>query len=418
MSTEDSVVYITDYVKGQEGVCDLLGERSIFRSIVCKFIDKLVKNGNWFTFCSKINDAQIDIFSIKNKDGLKLGSIIYDLLDTEDGYRTTLYRYLIHEYLCYYEIPTVTRQKDVPGFKDSFNKMLITSNIVIVANWLGISYEEANMKYGSRVATDNDFYRDDDLYSYLKLYVDKDGTRKVSRPRKELDLGERGTRIVPVFAINKGIKTLYEMANKDFYNVSFVKDSGQDRIINTCFDYDKLSSIYKDKGLLSSSYEEQFDGDFINSPSFSRGYIRVIEVGTNLKNHAVRSINVSRIYKIEKSEPDTTFIDIDLDSVKSTFLNMLETQNVNYNNLVDMLDIFQVGSTREYNGKRINSYFELESWVDAQETLLSTPFIKQLALFMIGNPEWFKGYNGESKVVEYSNDEDNLLSLDELDFDI
>lgn len=406
---------IIDYVKGKES-SDLLGELTNFRGVVSNLVEGVVKQGKWFGFCTRVDKSQVDMFSLENKNGIKLGKMIHELIDSEMGYRTTLYRYLLHDYLCYCEVPTVVRQKDYAGFKDSYNKSLVTSNLNVVANWLGVSYEEARMKYGARLE-ENAFDIDDDMYPYVKLTVGKDGTRKVSKPRKDLDLSVKGTRIVPLFAIKKGLDVLYDMCSEDYYNVTFVKDSGQERTINICFDYDKLCSVYKDKGLLVDSFEEQYKGDFLNSKTLERGYIRVIEIGTNLRNHASRSINLARILKIEKAEPDLTFVDVDLDTVKSTFLSKLDNKNVNYKELVDTLDLFQVGSTREYNHNTISSYSELENWVEMQEVLLSTPFIKQLALFMIGNPQWFDGYTGSSEEVK-NLDYDFNDDTDDDDFDL
>ena len=81
-----------------------------------------------------------------------------------------------------------------------------------------------------------------------------------------------------------------------------------------------------------------------------------------------------------------------------------------------------IGSTVKYGGKAITSYAMLESWVEQQEILLSTPFIKQLALFMMANPKWFGKYPstgntgtvGETSIELSGND----LYDDELDFDI
>ena len=409
-------VGIVDYVGNVESY-DLFGEKTNFRAITTKLVEDLVKQGKWFGFCTRVDDSQVDIFSLENKSGIKMGRMVHDLLCSECGYRTTLYRYLLHDFLCYCEVPTVRKSDGYSGFKDSYNKSLVTCNLNVIAEWLGISYEEARLQYGARLS-ENDFDIDDELYPYVKLSVDK-GVRKVSRPRKDLDLSVKGTRIIPLYAIEKGIEVLYDMCSKDFYNITFVKDSGQERTINICFDYDKLCSVYKDKGLLVEAFEEQFKGDFLNSNTLSRGYIRVIEVGTNLANHASRSINLARILKVEKAEPDLTFVDIDLDSVKSTFLAKLDKKGINYKELVDTLELFQVGSTREYNNSPISSYSELENWVEMQEVLLSTPFTKQLALFMLGNPQWFDGYTGARDIPElreYDFGDDS--SDDDDDFDL
>lgn len=397
------------------GKADLLGEKTPFRVIVNGLVKKVVSEGKWFGFCTRVDDSQVNIFDLEG-DKEKLGHMLYEEVCCDDGYRTSLYRYLLQDYLCYYEAPTVIKQKNYSGFKDSYNKYLITSNINVVAEWMGISLKDAIQKYGSRLEHS---YSDDNLCPYVKLTVAKDGTKKVVKPRSDLDLSIMGTRIVPLFAIKTGIDVLYAMCSKDFYNVTFVKDSGQKRTICVCFDYDKLLTVYKNVGLLSSAYEEQFKGDILNAKTLSRGYVRVIEVGTNIRNEALRSINLARILSIEKTEPDLTFVNVNLDAVKSTFLSKLSSKKVNYPELIDMLNLFAVGTTRMYNGKVISSYSELESWVDAQEILLSTPFIKQLALFMMGNPQWFDGYTGEeSEVVTPVEDYTPDIADDDLEFDL
>lgn len=412
---------LTGYVKGKE-VPDLLGEHTKFRVLTSKIIKNIVLSGKWFSFCTRADDSQIDVLSIENDDGIKLGRILYDELESEVGYRTTLYRYLLHDYLCYLEVPTVIKRRDSSyGVQESYNKSLVTANIGVIAEWLGISYAEAFMFYGSRV-DDNGFDNEEDFYPYVKLTIGKNGERKVSKPRKDIDLSIKGTRIVPVFAINYGLSILHSICSKDFYNITFIKDSGQRRTMNICFDWEKLSSIYSDKGLLASAFEEQYSGDFLESELLPRGYIRVIEVGTSLKSKPVRSINLARIVSFERAEPDLTFINIDLSTVKDKFLNSLASININYKELVDMLDVFKVGSERKYNGKVISSYNELENWVESQELTLSTPFIKQLALFMIGNPQWFGGWSGEDTIVvadsiDIENNSDGSDDDDDLDFE-
>lgn len=402
---------IVDYCSVEKN-SDILGEDTFFRSIISKMVENLVSKGKWFSFCTKINDEQEDIMSILNSNGVKMGRMVLDAIGECEQYRTDLFKYFIHDYACYCEIPTVIRQRDATGFKDSYNKTLVTANLNVIANWLDISYEEARMKFGARVE-ENEIIGDDSTYPYVKLCVAKDGTRKVSKPRKDLDLGQKGIRIIPLFALKVGIDTLVNMTEKGFYDVTFIKDSGQERVINICSNYNMLCEVYKNKGLLTDAFEEQYKGDYLDSPTMPRGYVRFIEVGTNLESHAVRSINLARIVSIKKAEPDLTFVDVNLDNVVSTFLNKVSVQNIDYKEFVDALDMFNVGTTRKYNEREINSYSDLENWVNMQEMLLSTPFIKQLALFMMGNPQWFGVYTGKEETVIA----EDISSIDE-DFDM
>ena len=135
-------VGILSYIKDNE-THDLLGEKTNFRLLSSGLVNRVASSNKWFGFATRVSDELIDIFSLENKNGEKLGHILEEALGDYDGYRNTLYRYLLHDYLCYCEIPTVIRQRDYSGFKDSYNKSLVTANINVVAEWLGISVDEA-----------------------------------------------------------------------------------------------------------------------------------------------------------------------------------------------------------------------------------------------------------------------------------
>jgi len=142
----DRTCGLLSYYKNKD-TPDLLGERTKFRYLVCKMVKAVVTQGKWFGFVTLVDKSQVDIMTVENNDGNRLGRMIYEELDTEEGYRVSLYRYLLHDYLCYLEVPTVVKQRDSKGVKDSYSKSLITSNVGVIANWLGISYAEAKMMY-------------------------------------------------------------------------------------------------------------------------------------------------------------------------------------------------------------------------------------------------------------------------------
>lgn len=380
---------------------DLYGAKSPFRQITSKLVGNIVNTGNWFSFCAKIHESQVDIMSIENKDKLSMGHIIYELcIYQESSYRTSIYKYLMQNYLCYYECPTVIRGGDF-GIKNSYEKLLVTSNLHVIASWLGITVEDAKSLYGSRIddaSSDNGC----DLFPYVKLYMAKDGTRKVSKPRSDLDLGKKGTRVIPLYALEVGVSLLYDKLKSDVYNVSFYKDGGQLRTISTTFNVDRLIDIYGDGDYIRSAFESWYSGDFTENSSLGRGYIRVFEVGASVYDNPLRSINYARIVKIENGTPDLAFINVDLSSVVSKFKDGIYSNNANIKEVVEMLNVFDVGSERKLNGRDLVSLQDLESWVDGQELLLSTVFLRQLSLFMTGNPQWF----GETKgtVQSYKND--------------
>lgn len=377
---------------------DSLGMNSLFRAMTNKLVDACVDKDKWFGFCTRVSKDQVDLMALplQSANGLpdKL-SAQCTLEYSECTYRTAVYKYLLRDFLCYYEAPTVYKNASTGGFNDSYNKCLVTANLYVIADWLGITYENARMLYGSRLDGIHDYTDESGLCPYLKLYVTKDGVKKITKPRKDLDLSAKGTRVVPVFALKRGIEGLFKKASEDFYDVTFVKDSGQQRTVNICFSLDKLRTVYKDDGKLMDQFSQQYQGDFMNVKTLERGYIRVIEVGTSLNSGATRSINFARIIGIEKKEPDTTFVNTDLDLVLDTFIRCVNSVKAPVKDIVEMLDVFGVGQSRKVAGRELSNVQDLEDWARAQEMLLSTPFIKQLALFMMGNPQWFNGYTGD-----------------------
>ena len=379
---------------------DVLGEDTRCRQLITNLVKNIVNKGKWFACCSRISDQQVDIMSLSS-NGRTLGNILAEDY-SESVYRTAIYKYLLRDFLCYYEAPTYIKASyyndNSGGGREAYNKYIVTSNIRVVAAWLGISVEEAEKAYGSRLmGIDHDF--DTDTFPYVKLYVDKSGNNKVTKPKSDLDLTTKGIRIVPVFALKAGIDVLWSMCDSNYYNITFIKDNGSERTINITSNLSLLRKIYtKNDSLLVSEFEKQYKGDYLNNHNLSRGYIRVIEVGTCLDGGATRSINVARIVKIEKCEPDLTYIDIDLSIVMDTFINAISVlKTATIADVVDALNMFNVGNKREYAGKPITTSQELEAWAKTNEIVLSTPFIKQLAVFMLGNPLWFN-FTGKKKV--------------------
>ena len=396
---------------------DLLGAKTLFRVVTSKMVENVVKEGKWFSFCTRISKEQVDIMSEKNKNGEKIGLFASDIYP-ETVYRSAIYKYLWRDYLCYYECPTITRDTALDyGYKSAYNKYLVTSNVEVVARWLGIDAEEATMLYGSRLeeaCEDNEC----DMFPYLKLYETREGVRKVTKPRKDLDLGLAGTRVVPVYALEKGIEILYNTACSDYYNIDFVKDGGQERTINTTFSTSKLRDVYGDTDFFRRGVEGMYNGNFLDNPAFERGYIRVFEVGSSKYDEPLRAVNYARIIKFYKSEPDLAYINVDICSAMEVFKECIKDVRIPVDEVVEMLNIFSVGTERKVNDKDIKTTQDLENWVDAQEILLSTVFLRQLAMFMIGNPQWFRGYTGtpiHEKTVFSTGDE--LDSFEE-DFEL
>lgn len=397
------------------GDADLYGENTPFRSIAEGMVKKVVEQGKWFSFGNVIDKDQVNIITIPNDKGMKLGDFLPEDLFSLNGYRTKLYKYMLLDYMCYCEIPT---ERKVDGvYKASFNKMIITSNLSVIAEWLGISIEEAESKYGMYQWFTND---GEVMFPYVKLTI-KDGEHKITKPRTNIDLEKAGIRIIPMFALRAGVDILYEALKCGSYDVTFVKDSSQVRVMNTTFGRGVVDEYYCDNRVfINSNWDKVYDGNFDTNSTLDRGYIRVFELGSSIYNNPTRSINYARIIRFEKAEPDMSYKYIDLDSVIDKFNSCLydrDWSDEEIAELLEQLEVFEVGTTRELNGTKITSVMQMENWVTQQNILLSTVFVKKLSLCMVANPHLFGGYSGKPEAIEggVSNDESGELPA-ELDW--
>lgn len=398
---------------------DLLGARTVFRLVCTGIVERFVKSGKWFSFCTRVSEDQIDVMTYVNEKGIKLNTLITGYFENS-SYRSNIYKYLLRDFLCYYEAPTVVKDTWTGyGYKSSYNKFLVTSNIYVVALWMDISLDEAADTYGKYLLDVNMDMEDEMGYPYVKLYVNKQGKHCITKPRKYLDLSAKGTRIVPLFALKRGVDILYKMCSDDTYDVSFFKDGGQIRTINTTFNVDLIKGVYGDCDFFREGVAGMYSGDFLDNKSLERGYIRVFEMGGSKYDNPLRSINYARITKFEKASPDLTYINIDIENALSSFVDGINAASINVRDFVSMLNMFKVGSERRLNGHSLKTVQDIELWANRQHMLLSTVFSRQLALFMLGNPKWFPNYTGEpsyARKEEGSSSGAGVPYFDDLDF--
>lgn len=390
-------VGITSFINGCEGdEVDLLGYKTKFRNVVCKVVSNAVNSGSWFSFCTRVSDSQTDIMKFKNSSGDSLGSLVAESF-SETVYRSAIYKYLLLDYMCYVESPLIRKNVETNGFKNSFDKFLATSNIEVVALWMGITVEEAMIRYGSSLMNcveDNEC----DMFPYVKLWEDKQGNHKVTKPRNEIDLGKSGTRVIPVFALKQGVDLLFDKASEGFYEVMFKKDSGQERGITITFKPALIREIYGDNDFFRNGVETMYSGDFLLNPNMGRGYIRVFEVGGSVYDSPTRSINYARILsikEIDKDMLDLSYVNIDLGSVLQTFITNVTLQYKKSKQITEAIKDFDLSGSNKLSSYASSN--DLEYWANSQVTLLSTTFLRELALFMLANPQWFDGYTGSPK---------------------
>lgn len=393
---------------GDTGKYDLLGVENGFRKLCDLYIKQLVDEGKWFTICHKIHSKQEDIMQVQNAEGVKLGSYINDIFE-EGSYRTSIYKYLLMNFLCYIEVPSTSFKTDTGGFKNTFNKLLVTSSVEVIAKWLNIPVEKVPSKYSDRVFGIN---MDDgeDFLPYVKLTESKEGVRKVSVPRFNIDVSERGTRVIPLFMLKSGVDALYSKMTDNIVKVSFLKDGGQLRDIFTTVNFSKIRDIYGGGSFFEDSINDSYKGDFLENKYLSKGYIKVPEIGGSRYDGPTRSISYSRIISIDyNEEPDLSFINIDLSTVLEGFNDGVSSHASQCSSIIDTLEAFgldvddwkdTVESRKKYNSKDISSLLQ---WASEKSLMYSTVFLRELCLFMLSNPQWFKNFDGKPK-NKYSGD--------------
>lgn len=387
---------------GDTGEYDLLGVKNGFRKLSELYIKQLVDAGKWFTVCHKIDPKQEDIMQVQNGEGVKLGSYIKEVFE-EGSYRTSIYKYMLMNFLCYIEVPTTSFKSDTGSFKSTFKKMIVTSNVDVMANWLGMDVEDLPCKYSDRVFRIN---MDDgeDYLPYVRLTESKEGVRKISIPRMDIDVSERGTRVVPLFMLKSGVDALYSKMKEGIVKVSFLKDGGQLRDMFTTVDFSKIREIYGGGSFYDDSVNESYKGDFLENKYLSKGYIKIPEIGGSKYDGPTRSMSYSRIVEIKyNEEPDLSFINIDLSTVVEGFNDGVLAHTKEASMIVEMLEAFGIDGnawkdTVEAKKKYINKdASSLLQWAEERSLLYSTVFIRELCLFMLSNPQWFGGFTGEPK---------------------
>lgn len=387
---------------GDTGEYDILGVKNGFRKLSELYIKQLVNDGKWFTVCHKIDKNQVDIMGIENSEGDTLGRVV-DRVFEEGGYRTSIYKYLLMNFLCYIEVPTLSFKGDDGTRRNTFDKMLITSNVDVIASWLGVSKSDLPDKYKSRVWGIGVDDGEEEL-PYVKLTESKEGKRKVTCPRKNIDVSKKGTRVIPLFMLKAGVDTLYDKLKEDIIKVTFLKDGGQFRDMFTTVNFSKIKEIYGPGNFYDDSVMTAYDGDFIGNKTMSRGYIRVPEIGGSRYGTPGRSINYARIVNIDyTAEPDLSFIDIDLSTVVEGFSDAVTDHMEEAEDIIEMLEAFGIdGGCWSKNEEGVIKYpvrntQTLLEWVEERNMLFTTVFQRDLCLFMLANPKWFSSFTGKPK---------------------
>lgn len=405
---------------------DLLGARNGVRAIIEDVVTQLADSGTGFTFGKKVHPKQVNLLKLRgyDTDEFNLGGYLQNIYQDSGPYLSSA-KYFLRNYLCYVEIPTFRFEKGSGEKKASYDKFLATSCLEIASAWASLDEETAESKYAKHLSGFDSLESDESLVPILKLGRNKMG-RSITKPRSPLDLGKAGIRVVPVFALRAYVTRFYKKAKNELARVTFIKDNGSERVIDTTFSEKVLSDLYQDSSFVSTMLESCYDGNFLGSTVIDRGYIRVPEVGASIYDGSgVRAVSYTRIGSIEYGvEPNMEFAKVDLEGVVfafSGYTNKLKDKQIS--SLVTALGMegFDVDTlTGKDKGLELQvDAFQLETWADLQNRVLSTTFQRSLALFMKTNPLWFGGYTGErgglSSDITFGSSSDAVLQdLDDL----
>jgi len=406
---------------------DLLGARNGIRGIIEDVVGQLADDGIGFTFGQKVHPKQVNLLKLRDSDGesASLGEYLTGKFRDECGPYLASAKYFLRNYLCYVEIPTYRYEKSTGEKKASYDKFLATSCLEIAAAWASLDEETAKTKYAKHLSGFDALDGEDSEVPILKLARNKMG-RSITKPRSPLNLDKAGIRVVPVFALRSYVTRFYANASKELARVTFIKDNGSERVIDTTFSQELLSELYQDSSFVLTMLTTCYNGKFLGSTVIDRGYIRVPEVGASIYDGSgVRAISYTRIGSIEYGvEPNMEFAKVDLEGVVfafSGYVNKLNEKQIS--SLVTALGMegFDVDTlTGKDKGLDLQvDAFQLETWVDLQNRVLSTTFQRSLALFMKTNPQWFGGYTGErgglSSDITFGSSSDGVLQdLDDL----
>lgn len=398
-------------LKEELGTKDFYGNKDKVRLTLELLATKVLEKNKWFSVCTGVDKNQVDLMSIGKEQGKKtLGRVLADLRPDEQ-YRVAVYKYLLKNYLCYVESPLITYKTKEGKELNTYEKFLATANLDVMREWLDCTQEEVDKKYKSRVYH---FDENEDVeVPYVKLTESKEKVRKITKPRKDLDISKKGTRVVPLFLLDKGVTYLYNfIKNSDKpVEVSFQKDNKTIRSIVTTFNEKLLADTYgKDSRFYVECTQKMFGGDFKHQAVLTRGYIRVPEFGGSKFDNPLRSINYSRIVSIN-TDPvvDLSYIDVDLSKVEGNFTNYILRNPNELGNIIGVLQGFGLWTEEDSKKYRMDNMSDMLRWVEDKKFLYSTVFVRNL--YLVSETLGINYVKDESKVE----DMDDLLIDDDVD---
>lgn len=371
-------------------------------------------------------NAMVDSSDTVLNEIAKYRADVYEnLYNTEikfDNNSKTKEKYLLMDYLitssiCYIEIPKYVTRDGVA--QQTYDKFLVTKSPKIMGAWMGMSPEEMQVKYGSKVAS-NVYELTNGEIRFVKCVSSAKGNT-ISVPRSSFSC-DKITTCVPLFMLYAFMKGLEDYYTEGILKFTYLKDNNTLRELFTTTSNAILMDYYKDQNHVSmmlngTDISTTKQGGMMLSSKQHRGYVKVPELGLSRYDATgVRALNLARILRVERvTDVDRSYIDVDLDSCVDNFYNCLDYISVHMPDKLPLVfeqvcgkdEVLPEGATT------ITIIDKLHSFVDMRNVLLSTTFQKALHKYMVTNPELFPHYTGLPcrKATVESSDNFNVESM-------
>ena len=325
--------------------------------------------------------------------------------------------YLLASSICYIEIPKYVTRDGVA--QQTYDKFLVTKNPAIMGAWMGMSPEEMQVKYGSKISS-NIYELTNGEVRFVKCVSSAKGN-SISVPRSSFSC-DKITTCVPLFMLYAFMKGLEDYYTEGILKFTYLKDNNTLRELFTTTSNAILMDYYKDQNHVSmmlggTDISTTKQGGMMLSSKQHRGYVKVPELGLSRYDATgVRALNLARILKVEKvTEVDRSYIDVDLESCVENFYNCLDYITVHMPNQLPTVfkQVCGEDAVLPEGATIVMIVDELHSFVDMRNILLSTTFQKALHKYMVSNPELFPYYTGLPcrKATTESSDSFNVESM-------
>lgn len=390
-----SLAVANDFIIQLNKACYQLGKQ---RQPFCFYANEYQKQYgvlDFATFSGFLDQNKTIVNEIADirKDEYKASGIF--LGDTDKVARTLFFDYLLSVSVCYIEIP---RYKTKDGFaQHTYDKFLATKNPSIMGIWMDLLPREMQAKYSSRIASTQLDLSDGNLRC-VKLNVSAKGN-SITCPRGSYSVEDMTC--IPLFMLYAFQKGFEEDLKTKILKFTYLKDNDTVRELTSTLNKDILMKYYESNafvgGMLSmSDIDSMKQGGMSMSSKMSRGYIRVPELGSSIyDNSGVRALNLARLLKVEEiTEPDTTFIHVDLESVEQNFYDCIDYAVKKFPDQVIPIYDALVGEPLETDNV-LSVVSKLNEFVRTSKIILSTQFLRDLHVFMVTNPQWFPMYTGK-----------------------